>query len=79
MLRIKILSGKEVVDILKKFNFEIISQKGSHIKLRRIHKGDKQTLTIPMHEELDKGTAKAIYRQALKYVAEEDIKNYFYQ
>jgi len=79
MPRIKILSGKDVVNILKGFNFYIISQKGSHIKLQRIHNGDKQTLTIPIHEELDKGTTSAIYRQVLKYIAEGEIKKYFYQ
>ena len=36
MPKLKQLSGKDVIKILKKFGFEVHSQKGSHIKLRRI-------------------------------------------
>jgi hypothetical protein len=47
--------------------------------LRRILKdGTKQTLTIPLHKELDKGTIKAIFRQALKYISEDKLKPLFY-
>lgn len=35
MPKLKRLSGAEVVDILASFGFQIHSQKGSHIKLRR--------------------------------------------
>jgi len=38
----------------------------------------KQTLTIPNHPELDKGTLKAIYRQALRYIPENELKIHFY-
>jgi predicted RNA binding protein YcfA (HicA-like mRNA interferase family) len=52
----KVLGGKEVIKILSLFGFEIVSQRGSHVKLRRVlSDGTKQTLTIPLHEELDKG------------------------
>ena len=79
MPKLRILSGKEVVKILSKFGFEVVSQKGSHVKLRRIlSDGTKQTLTVPLHMELDKGTLKAIIRQASRYVPEEELKPYFY-
>ncbi|MCK4475113.1 MAG: type II toxin-antitoxin system HicA family toxin [Methanophagales archaeon] len=39
----------------------------------------KQTLTVPMHEELDKGTVRAIFRQALRYIPEEELKPHFYR
>jgi hypothetical protein len=49
------------------------------VKLRRIlTNGTRQTLTIPIHEELDKGTLRAIFRQALRYIPEEELKPYFY-
>ncbi|WP_228061572.1 type II toxin-antitoxin system HicA family toxin [[Phormidium] sp. LEGE 05292] len=35
MPRLKRLSGAEVVAILVNFGFQVYSQKGSHIKLRR--------------------------------------------
>jgi len=55
------------------------AQKGSHIKLVRIlSDGSRQTLTIPNHQELDKGTVRAIYRQALRYISENELKPHFY-
>ena len=79
MSRLKVLSGKDVVKILSKFGFITVSQKGSQVKLRRtLPSGTRQSLTIPLHEELDKGTLKAIYRQALRFIPEEELKPYFY-
>lgn len=51
MPRFKVLSGGEVVRILALFGFKVASQRGSHIKLRRIETGGgQQTLTIPNHK-----------------------------
>jgi predicted RNA binding protein YcfA (HicA-like mRNA interferase family) len=74
MPKLRVLSGKEIVKIFSEFGFEIVSQRGSHVKLRRILKdGTKQ-----MHKELDKGTIKAIFRQALRYIPEDKLKPLFY-
>lgn len=79
MPKLKVLSGEEVIKIFEFFGFSVVGQKGSHIKLRRIVEDDlKQTLTIPNHQELDKGTLKAIYNQSLKYISESDLRKYFY-
>ena len=77
--KLKRLSGAEVVAILRTFGFEVHSQRGSHVKLRRIVSGGgKQTLTIPLHAELDAGTLRAIIRQARHYVPETDLQRHFY-
>jgi predicted RNA binding protein YcfA (HicA-like mRNA interferase family) len=61
------------------FGFEIHSQRGSHVKLRRIGvKGERQTLTIPLHSELDVGTLRAIVRQAARYIPEAELRLHFY-
>ena len=79
MGKMKSLSGKDVVKVFAKFGFGIVSQRGSHAKLQRIVAGDeRQTLTIPLHEDLDKGTLKAIYRQSLRYIPAELLKANFY-
>ena len=79
MPKLKILSGQEVVKIFLVFGFSVAAQRGSHIKLVRISPdGTRQTLTIPSHPELDKGTIKAIYRQALRYISESELKSHFY-
>jgi predicted RNA binding protein YcfA (HicA-like mRNA interferase family) len=77
--KLKRLSGKDVVTILARFGFSIYSQKGSHAKLRRVlETGEKQTLTIPIHEELDIGTLRAIVNQATHYIPQELLRPYFY-
>ena len=79
MPKLKILSGKEVIKIFLSFGFIKAVQKGSHIKLMRISPHNtRQTLTIPNHHELDKGTIKAIYRQALRYIPENELRLHFY-
>ena len=79
MPRLKTLSGPDVVRILSEFEFLVASQRGSHIKLRRVlADGIRQTLTIPNHRELDTGTLRAIYRQALRYVGDEELRPHFY-
>lgn len=72
------MSGKDIVKILENFNFIVIKQTGSHIKLRRIINRQKQTATVPNHKPIRKGTLKDIYNQALRYVDEEELKKYFY-
>jgi predicted RNA binding protein YcfA (HicA-like mRNA interferase family) len=79
MPKLKNLSGEEIIKIFKIFGFIIAKQKGSHIKLIRLLQDNiKQPITIPNHKEIDKGTLKAIIRQASKYISEDDLKNHFY-
>ena len=79
MPELKNLSGEEIIAALEKCGFSVQKRKGSHVKLRRVTtKGGKQTLTVPSHKELDKGTIKAIYNQASHYVSQEVLDNYFY-
>ena len=76
--KLKYLSGNEVISIFNSFSFIIHSQKGSHVKLRRVIKNRKQTLTIPLHDEIDSGTLRAIVRQASHYIPENELHSHFY-
>ena len=78
MPKLRSLSGEGVIKILEKFGFYIAGQKGSHVKLKRNSGENSQILTIPNHKELDKGTLKAIYNQALHYLSDEEIREHFY-
>ncbi len=40
--------------------------------------GEKQTLTIPNHTELDTGTLKAILRQSSRFIPEQELAPHFY-
>ena len=79
MPKLKRLSGVEVIAILEQFGFQVYSQRGSHVKLRRVSETGKETLTVPNHRQLDPGTCRAIYRQACRYITEADLFRYFYE
>jgi len=79
MPKLRVLSGREVLKILRKFGFQEFSQRGSHIKLRRVLEGGRsQTLTVPHHEEIDRGTLHAIYRQACRFIPESELRGEFF-
>jgi predicted RNA binding protein YcfA (HicA-like mRNA interferase family) len=60
MPRLRVLSGSEVLKILREFGFQEYAQRGSHIKLRRVSQGGhKQGMTVPNHAEIDRGTLHA--------------------
>jgi len=61
----KIFSGKDVVTILVRlYDFKIVSQKGSHVKLKKkLSQGEKITI-VPLHKELAHGTLHGILRLA---------------
>ena len=77
--RLRRLSAREVVQILEGIGFQAFSQRGSHMKLRRItSEGHRQTLTVPIHSQLDIGTLRAIFRQASRFIPEEELREHFY-
>ena len=79
MSKLRRLSGTELLRIFSRFGFEVHSRRGSHVKLRRVRpSGEVQTLTVPTHAELDTGTARAILRQAARYIPEDELRPYFY-
>jgi predicted RNA binding protein YcfA (HicA-like mRNA interferase family) len=79
MPNLRTLSANDVLKILSKSGFHPFSQRGSHIKLRRIlERGEKQTLTIPNHREIDRGTLHAIFRQACRFIPEPELRRQFF-
>lgn len=79
MPKLRVLSGKEIVKILESFGFFVEHVRGSHIKLdRTFPDGSQETLMVPGHANIKKGTLKSIYRQAMQYIPEEDLRKYFY-
>ncbi len=56
------ISGRDCVKALLKVGFIIRRQQGSHIILRRTEPFSQ--LVVPDHKELDRGTLRAIIRQA---------------
>lgn len=78
MPKLRVLSGREVLKILRGFGFQEFSQRGRHIKVRRVIAGQTQTLTVANHDEIDRGTLQAIYRQAGRFVPESELRGEFF-
>lgn len=55
------MSGRQVVKVLERAGFSIISIKGSHAKLRHDRMG--RTALVPLHKSLKRGTLASILRQ----------------
>lgn len=68
----KPLSGKQVVKVLcREFGFYFVSQKGSHVKLRKRDMEKEITTVVPLHKELAPGTIKGVLK--LAQVEEKDF------
>jgi len=77
--RLRRLAARDVLAALKRLGFEVVATRGSHAKLRRAAEdGETQTLTLPLHKDLDPGTIRAIYRQAKRFIPENEIRTWFY-
>ncbi len=62
MSRLPRISGRECVKALECAGFYVRRQEGSHIILRR--DDPFAQIVVPDHKELDRGTLRAIIRQA---------------
>jgi predicted RNA binding protein YcfA (HicA-like mRNA interferase family) len=62
MSKLPRVSGRECAAALKKRGFQFKRQHGSHIILRRDEPFAQ--LVVPDHDELDRGTLRALIRQA---------------
>ncbi len=63
-----VISGDDAVKALSKCGFRFIRQTGSHMILRR--QDPFSQVTVPKHKRLDRGTLRAIIRQAQLSVSE---------
>ncbi|OGU55713.1 MAG: hypothetical protein A2V66_13830 [Ignavibacteria bacterium RBG_13_36_8] len=64
MGKLRILSGKQICQILERYEFEIVGEKGSHIVMQKKIESSSITVPIPNHKEIKIGTLKSIIRQS---------------
>ena len=50
------ISGQDLVRVLQKLGYEVIRQKGSHIRLRKTTNIGEHNITVPEHKTVAKGT-----------------------
>lgn len=64
MGKLRQLSGREVCDILKRYGFKKVRQKGSHIIMQLATEAGTVTVPVPDHKEIRLGTLRSIIRQS---------------
>ena len=57
------ISGKQLIAVLIKVGYQIDRQKGSHVILRKTAPPHRR-IVVPKHNEIAKGTLRAIIKQA---------------
>jgi len=62
--KLRILSGKQVCEILSRHGFVEIRQRGSHVVMQKKLPNTTITVPIPNHSELRIGTLQSIIRQS---------------
>jgi len=66
--KLPVLSGDELIRLLKVAGFQVVRRKGSHVSLQ---KADHKTV-VPLHSELAPGTLLGILRQCS--LTKEDLQ-----
>ena len=64
MQKLPILSGHKIVKILSSVGFEVVGQKGSHVRLKKKTENDARIVVVPLHNETSIGTYRSILKQA---------------
>jgi predicted RNA binding protein YcfA (HicA-like mRNA interferase family) len=64
LVKLGILSGKQVCDILEKHGFVQVRQRGSHIVMQKRLPDTTITVPVPNHSEIRIGTLQSIIRQS---------------
>lgn len=60
--RLPVVSGAQLVAVLERLGWEVLRQRGSHVRLR--HPDRSVFLVVPLHRELKRGTLNGILRDA---------------
>lgn len=70
------LSANELINLLKKYNYEVTRQAGSHIRLSTKTNGQHH-ITIPNHSPLKVGTLASLLKDISNHlgISKEDLNN----
>lgn len=61
MAELPIISGAECITALERLGYRVARTRGSYARLRC---AGRKPITVPLHDELDRGTLRAIIRTA---------------
>jgi predicted RNA binding protein YcfA (HicA-like mRNA interferase family) len=62
--KLPVLSGDDLIKALQKVGYEVVRQKGSHIRLRHSTDPERKPLSVPRHQTLKRGLLHRILRDA---------------
>ncbi len=51
-----VISDQRLIVLLRKLGYDVVRQKGSHVRLEKKTKAGTHKITVPVHEILAKGT-----------------------
>jgi len=54
--KLPVVSGKKLLKMLTKLGYQVVRQKGSHVRLTKEGEAGEHHITIVMHKEIAKGT-----------------------
>ena len=61
------VSGRKLLKALTKMGHEIVRQKGSYVRSTKKEEERKHHITVPMHEEIKRGTLNDIITKVAKW------------
>ena len=62
------LSGAELAKLLRRYEYEVTRQAGSHLRLTSNIRGTQQHVTIPAHKKVKLGTLISILSEVSAYL-----------
>lgn len=60
--RLPVISGAQLVRALEKLGWQVVRQRGSHVRMQHPH--HRTFVTVPLHKELKRGTLGGILTDA---------------
>ena len=64
MPKLPVVSGDQAVKAFQRLGYQVVRQKGSHLRLRHHDSASRKPLTIPRHRELGHGLLRKLLRDA---------------
>jgi predicted RNA binding protein YcfA (HicA-like mRNA interferase family) len=64
MPKLPVISGSQAIKCFEKIGYQVIRQRGSHVRMHHKSDSTKIPLTIPRHKTLGKGLLRKLLRDA---------------
>ena len=68
--KLPVVSDRQLIRTPQKFGYVSVRQKGSHVRMRNAADPQRQSVTIPLHDEIASGTLRRVLRDARVTVEE---------